>query len=337
MKDAGILLRLMNKAMSNMALDVSAINQSLGVTDQHLSDDRLRTPHSANVSFWNAVAQASGDPLIGLHLGEHMPVFKGQVLEYLFLSSATFGDGLQRALNYQRLLTDAADAQLDVNPANNEAVLVAKSSDPKVQALDHYNACAIVGLIRFFCYITDNAFNVKRVEIINSLPEEQALIDEYQRVLGCPVAFGKDSNRIFFDAGVLTTPSMHAEPELLQLHQQLAEKYVADLEKQDVINRVNQVIGELLESSEVTLELVASKMGCTARQLRFRLSAADTKFNQLLANYRCHLAKRLLVCTDESIDEIVYLTGFSEPSTFYRAFKRWTGETPIEYRKARSE
>jgi AraC-like DNA-binding protein len=52
----------------------------------------------------------------------------------------------------------------------------------------------------------------------------------------------------------------------------------------------------------------------------------------LLADYRCTLAKRLLANTDETIDEIVYLTGFSEPSTFYRAFKRWTQVTPIEYR-----
>jgi AraC-like DNA-binding protein len=53
----------------------------------------------------------------------------------------------------------------------------------------------------------------------------------------------------------------------------------------------------------------------------------------VLADFRYRLARQLLATTDESIDEIVYLTGFSEPSTFYRAFKRWSGMTPIEYRK----
>ena len=77
---------------------------------------------------------------------------------------------------------------------------------------------------------------------------------------------------------------------------------------------------------------MAAKLDIKPRTLRTRLAEANTNFNQLLADYRCNLAKRLLANTAESIDEIVYLTGFSEPSTFYRAFKRWTQVTPIEYR-----
>ncbi|MFQ1046225.1 helix-turn-helix domain-containing protein, partial [Acinetobacter sp. NIOH-H-8] len=67
--------------------------------------------------------------------------------------------------------------------------------------------------------------------------------------------------------------------------------------------------------------------------LRTQLSEANTSFQQILSDYRCRLAKKLLANTSESVERIVYLTGFSEPSTFYRAFKRWTNETPVEYRK----
>ena len=101
------------------------------------------------------------------------------------------------------------------------------------------------------------------------------------------------------------------------------------------INQVYEIFAELLDSGDVNLSTVAAKLGIKPRTLRTRLLEADTHFNQLLANYRCYLAKQLLAKTTESIDEIVYLTGFSEPSTFYRAFKRWTGVTPIEYRRDR--
>jgi AraC-like DNA-binding protein len=100
---------------------------------------------------------------------------------------------------------------------------------------------------------------------------------------------------------------------------------------------VYRVFGEVLETGQVSLEDVAAHLGIKARTLRTRLAEAGTNFNQLLANYRCNLAKRLLASTDESIDEIVYLTGFSEPSTFYRAFKRWTDQTPIEYRNQKRQ
>ena len=64
-----------------------------------------------------------------------------------------------------------------------------------------------------------------------------------------------------------------------------------------------------------------------------RLAMAGVRFNDLITDYRCRLAKELLLKTDERIEVIVERTGFSEPSTFYRAFKRWVGETPVEFRK----
>jgi AraC-like DNA-binding protein len=60
---------------------------------------------------------------------------------------------------------------------------------------------------------------------------------------------------------------------------------------------------------------------------------AGVRFNDLITDYRCRLAKDLLLNSDERIDVIVERTGFSEPSTFYRAFKRWVGETPVEFRR----
>jgi AraC-like DNA-binding protein len=78
---------------------------------------------------------------------------------------------------------------------------------------------------------------------------------------------------------------------------------------------------------------VAAQLNLPVRRLRTQLAEADTSFQQILSDFRCRLAKRLLAQTSESIERIVYLTGFSEPSTFYRAFRRWTGETPVEYRR----
>jgi AraC-like DNA-binding protein len=160
---------------------------------------------------------------------------------------------------------------------------------------------------------------------------------EYERVFGCPVKFEMPDVGIFFDRKLMDLPSAHHEPELLQLHERLASEQMARLEKQDLVFQVSRLVAELLESGHANLEEVAARLGIKPRQLRTRLADAGTNFNQLVAEYRCKLAKRLLAGTDENIDEIVYLTGFSEPSTFYRAFKRWVGMTPIEYRKLKSD
>ena len=96
--------------------------------------------------------------------------------------------------------------------------------------------------------------NRRQCSLFSALPEvgsekqRQAMLDEYQRVFSCPVTFGQTSNRIYFDMDILERHSLHAEPELLKLHEQLAGKYVAKLEQQDMVTQVNKVIGELLEN-----------------------------------------------------------------------------------------
>ncbi len=327
--DSGVLLRMAYKAMQNAGVDADAVLAKVGLDKSILSLPELRTPHDAQEWFWQAMEEVSGDPHIGLHLGSHMPIFKGQVLEYLFLSSPTFGEGLKRALDYQRLLSDAANAEM---VDHGERVFLKQMLWSR--KLAHLNECASVGVIKFFSFVTDGAFMPIEVHFSHPRHADQR---EYERVFGCPVKFEMPDVGIFFDRKLMDLPSAHHEPELLQLHERLASEQMARLEKQDLVFQVSRLVAELLESGHANLEEVAARLGIKPRQLRTRLADAGTNFNQLVAEYRCKLAKRLLAGTDENIDEIVYLTGFSEPSTFYRAFKRWVGMTPIEYRKLKSD
>jgi AraC-like DNA-binding protein len=188
----------------------------------------------------------------------------------------------------------------------------------------------VLGLIKAFQAVTDGTFKADRI-IFNHSPNTD--IAEYQRIFQCPVEFNAKSFQLFFPASLLSYRSLYAEPELLNLHIQAADQHLAILQQQDLITEVRSLLGALLESGETTLENVASRLDVTPRHLRHQLDLAGTSFQRLLNDYRHRLAQRLLSQTDEAISEIVYLTGFSEPSTFYRAFRRWEGTTPIEYRQ----
>lgn len=327
--DAGVMIRLAYQAMQDMGVDAFEVLRRIGLKHEQLAEKDLRTPHSAQSLFWSVIEEITGDPDIGLHLGENIPVFKGQVIEYLFLSSETFGEGLRRALNYQRLLSDAVNAKLDQDARGFYVGNITFTG-----GLRHLSESVVIGVLKFFDYVTEGRFKPLEIHFEHAAGRHP---EEYARVYRCPVLFNQPGNRIYFAPEIMTLPSSHAEPELLRLHEQLASEHVAKLEKQDFIDRVNRLIGELLESGHANLETVAERLGIKPRSLRTRLTEVDTNFNQLLADYRCNLAKKLLARTDESIDEIVYLTGFSEPSTFYRAFKRWVGLTPVEYRKSKQK
>ncbi len=334
--DGVVVLRMIYQAMRSAGVDAEAVLNRLGMAASQLDDAGLRTPHAGHRLFWDAVEAVTGDADCALRLGEQMPVFRGQVLEYLFLSSPTFGDGLKRAQRYQRLLSDAVDSRLALTPV--ECYLAFGSTgdvgSAGITVPRQSVECVAIGVIRFFQHITEGAFAPQRISFRHTRGSSAL---DYQRVFGCEVELGAAENRIYFDRLVLARPSPHAEPELLRLHEQVASERVAELERRDLVAEVKRIMGENLEEGEVSLEQVAMRLGIKPRALRTKLAEADTSFNQVLADYRCRLAKQLLAHTDETIDQVVYLTGFSEPSTFYRAFKRWTDETPVEYRKRKQE
>tara|TARA_B110000967_G_C18769820_1_gene502452 strand:+ start:82 stop:1083 length:1002 start_codon:yes stop_codon:yes gene_type:complete len=324
--DSGTLVRLAYKGLVNLGVDADEVLRRSGLDPAELYQANLRTKFSGQPRFWKAAVELSGDPCIGLHLGEEMPVYKGQILEYLFLSSQTFGDGLRRVLNYQRLISDALHGQVTETPS---PCLTSYFSEHQ-HATSHLAEAMVLGLIKGFQAVTDGTFKPEKI-VFNHPPNTD--IAEYQRIFQCPVEFNAKSFQLFFPASMLSYRSLYAEPELLNLHIQAADQHLAVLQQQDLITEVRSQLGALLESGETTLANVANRLGVTPRHLRHQLDLAGTSFQRLLNDYRNRLARRLLSQTDEGISEIVYLTGFSEPSTFYRAFRRWEGTTPIEYRQ----
>ncbi|MCF9034481.1 AraC family transcriptional regulator [Acinetobacter nectaris] len=326
--DSAVVIRLAYQAVNRLGLPVESIFKNTHLMQKQMGLYK-RIPQQTQYSFWKEMIALSQDTDIGLHLGEHLPLFRGQIIEQLFVSSSSFGEGLQRTLPYQRLISDAFQATLVVE--GNECYLKNnKQPHPNNLVNRHFSECAMFGVIQFFKFMTDGAFKPNRIDFDF---REGAQASEYVRVYHCPVSLGQVETRLYFDTEILNYHLWQAEPELLHLHEGFASKKLVELTYYDLIDDVRAVIARSLKQGEITLEMIATDLGMSARQLRHRLQEANTSFQQLLGEYRCRLSKRLLKDSNESIEQIVVLTGFAEPSTFYRAFKRWTNETPIEYRK----
>ncbi len=328
MRDSGQFLLVVHEAMVKAGVDVNTLYSRLGYDAEKLPLKDLRTPHQQQALFWQIVEGVTGDPDIGLHLCPHLPLFRGEVIEYLMFSSPTFGDGIVRALKYIRLISDALSVRL-VHDQHGARMCVIGSSLEAPQ-LRHTEICVVYELIQFARSVTENRFAPLRVKLHCSARSPQA---DYERVFGCPVEFGGSESEVWFEPALLDYRSPRWDPDLLELHEELAQKRLSDLHRRDLVERIRKVLSQRLELESCDLEEVAHEVGLAPRRLRFELSRAGTSFSQIVTDFRFALARRLLTRTDESIDNIVYLTGFSEPSTFYRAFKRWSGMTPVQYRE----
>lgn len=331
MRDSGQFLLVMHEAMTRAGVDTDSLYLRLGYDAEKLPLRELRTQHQQQTLFWQHLEAVTHDADIGLHLCPHMPLFRGEVIEYLMFSSPTFGEGLTRALKYMRLISDALSIRL-VNDAQGARIGI-QATTLEAPQLRHTEICVAYELIQFARSVTEGRFAPQRVALCCSQRAPQA---DYDRVFGCPVSFDVEESEVWFDPALIDYRSPRWDPDLLQLHEDLAEKRLADLKRRDLVERIRHVLSRRLELERCELDDVAYEVGLTPRRLRFELSRTGTSFSQIVNDFRFALARRLLAQTAEPIDNIVYLTGFSEPSTFYRAFKRWSGMTPVQYRQRHS-
>lgn len=325
------MLQRLNTALHDLEVDIDAVARRLS-RDRGLFDDERpsRVLHHHDDVLWQALEAESGDPFLGLHTGVLVGTQRGgMALEYLFLSCPTFGDALGKSQQYTRLLSDAL--RTEVRREGDVCMVRFRLEDPKLTTLRHINEMTLAGLIKFFQYVTGGDFRLLWVAMRHARP----LADdgEYQRILQCPVRFEEPHYAIAFDASVLERASLMPEPTLYQMHQQVIDRQMAEMEREALAHKVREIIAELLPLGDVGFERVAEQLDMRPSQLRYQLAEVGTNFSQLLSEYRLELAKHLLADTTLSIDEILLQTGFSEPSPFYRAFKRGTGLTPVAYRE----
>ena len=155
----------------------------------------------------------------------------------------------------------------------------------------------------------------------------------YRAYFDAPVTFGAPINQLVFPRAALDASLVSSDPALLGILTRAADELAARAPNDPSLSaQVGRVLREALRVDEGHVEAVAKRLGLTSRSLQRRLKDEGTSFNTLREQVRRDLTERYLA-EGLTISEISFLVGFSEPSAFFRAFKRWTGLTPIEARR----
>ena len=150
---------------------------------------------------------------------------------------------------------------------------------------------------------------------------------------GPSIEFEADTNRLCFDKTLVLAPLATAHPELARLNDQTVIDYLARYDRSNITMQVRSQIIEQLPDGRPSQGEIAFNLNTSLRSLQRRLHEEDTSFKELLNDTQRELALSYIRDSNRSLGEITYLLGFSEPSNFTRAFKRWTGQSPAEYRE----
>src|SRR5690606_19219418 len=155
----------------------------------------------------------------------------------------------------------------------------------------------------------------------------------YTEVFGCVPERGASTSELVFALELLDLPLLGPDPSLSALLAQRAEELLAALEVTPLAQRVAALLAADPSASRPSMEALAVRLAMSPRTLQRRLGEADTSWSRLVEAEQRRRACHALAAGELPIKEIADQVGFAEPSTFYRAFKRWTGVTPAEYRR----
>ncbi len=240
-------------------------------------------------------------------------------------SAPTLGEALRQWVRYLNLLDDAVEVALDTR--GDRAILrVARESEAPAPA--SHELC--------FALVADHArrlvaapVRLTAVELAHRAPGDVAA---YRAWFDAPVQFGAGETQLVLPRAALDLALTSSDPGLLAVltraADELAQRTAAD---PSMTAQVARVLRDVLRDDAGNVDVVAKRLGMTARSLQRRLKDEGSTFQAVRDDVRKELATRYL---DDglALAVISFLLGFSEPSAFFRAFKRWTGLTPLEAR-----
>jgi AraC-like DNA-binding protein len=160
---------------------------------------------------------------------------------------------------------------------------------------------------------------------------------EHLRVFGAPVSFAAPTNALVFDPEFVERQVPSADERLYPIMRRYLEQVLQEMPREtDELASVRRAVGEIMREGDPKLADVARKIALSPRTLQRRLKEQSLDFKGLVDDTRRRFSLNYLKDPQHTLTEIAYLLGYSEVSAFNRAFKRWTGTTPVSYRRSGS-
>lgn len=315
--------------LTSLKVDIDAFLRSLDIDPKTAKSPDAYIPIETYLLIQDEAAHYTNDPYFGLHMGEFAEAGSWSILGYMMMNCKTLGEAFEKSGRYSRIIGNLIEARAEFRFNKIKVIFFTPPHAPKMSR--HCFESTFASSVRMMRTFTGLPINPLEVTFIYPEPESTA---EYERVFCCPVRFGQKHNSFTIDMGIVNTPIRLANPNLLEHFEQYAQDFLAQMERKDETTRaVTKIILARLDDDALSIEKVAREMAVSVRTLQKHLEAEGVVFSDLLKDIRERLAKKYLQ-ENYSVEQITYLLGFSEPSVFRKAFKKWSGITPREYRES---
>lgn len=317
------------EVLRDKGYDSQQLLRGTGITQAMLADGSARMSLQQELTFYRNVLELTGDPVIGLKLGEPFIPQRYGLFGYALLSAPTFRHALAVTENFGRLTFSFYSFQFGVEGSR---AWFSMSDPPPIEErlvdlyLDRDMSAATVD----FSTVLGTRFPLFEVHLTH---DGHGKREVYRQHFGCEVLFEAPVARFVFSSELLDQPLPQGDPEssrhLLQQCQMLIAKLSAHGHFIDDVRMLVLARPGIFPD----IEYVADKLGMSTRTLRRRLKGEGSSYRELLDEIRYGLAREYLANTQLPMDEVSRLLGYTESGNFSHAFRRWSGMSPTAWRR----
>jgi len=295
-----------------------------------LRDSETLVPADEHLAVARAIYEDPRETL-GIEVAQVLPLEVTGLWGFLLRSSNTFGDMLRRAERYMRVVNRYREFALE--DRGRQFVMRCPHPDPSPYGRREQVVCTLLGhWIAWGRQLTHGRIAVDEARFRWSGPRER---EPFERFFDGPVKFGAKEDLLILPSEALSLPLIESTPELGAQFEAYTAALVRRMGSQSsLVERVKEAIAEGLLAGSSREGAVAQRLALTVRTMHRRLDEAGTSFRKIRDELLRQRAEDLLREQGVPIGEVSYLLGYGEPSNFHRAFRRWTGLTPTEWRAA---
>jgi AraC-like DNA-binding protein len=306
--------------------------QGTGILLSQLDRPESRLTFQQELAFYRNALQLTGDPLIGLKLGEPFVPQRYGLFGYALLSAPTLRRAMSLAVKFGQLTFSFFSFEFG---EKDQQGWFAMKNPPPIEAalhdiyLDRDMAAAVVD----FGAILGRPYPLQAVHLAH---DGHGRPQAYRDHFGCEVRFSRYPSKLIFDAALLDQPLPQGDLEMSRYFRQQCQMLIAKLRSQSHFTNEVRMILLARPGDFPTIDQAAERLRMSTRTLRRRLDAEGCSFKGLLEEVRYRMAREYLEETGLPIAEISWLLGYTEPGNFSHAFKRWCGTPPRTYRKQKA-
>lgn len=293
------------------------------------ADGEALIPSDEHLAVAQAIFQDRRETL-GIDLAQALPLELAGLWSFLLRSSNTFGDMLRRGERYMRVVNRYCEFTLQERV--ERIAMVCPHPSPSPYGPREQVVCALLGhWIVWGRQLTRVSFSVEEARFRWTGPRDR---EPFERLFKGRVEFGADEDALLLRRGILGLPLPERTPEFVEQFEAYASALIRRMTpKSGIVERVREAIAEGLLTGSAKESVVAERMAMTVRTMHRHLAGAGSSFREIRDELLRQRAQDLLRERRVPIGEVSYLLGYAEPSNFHRAFRRWTGLTPMEWRE----